>query len=142
MVLFLCYLVLLTYVMFFSDDFGRSGHEAYAYNLRLFHEIRRFYRYRHQLGMTAFLMNTVGNVVCFMPFGFFLPLLLRIAERWYGTLFLSFLMSLFIETVQLLLRVGSFDVDDMFLNTVGGCLGYIVCQIAQVWLRWRRTGRL
>ena len=45
-VLFISYLVVLTYFMFFSDGFGRSGHEEYAYNLILFKEIKRFYKYR------------------------------------------------------------------------------------------------
>ena len=28
--------------------------------------------------------------------------------------------------MQLILRVGCFDVDDLLLNTVGGCIGYFV----------------
>jgi len=43
-------------------------------------------------------------------------------------LILSFLLTLSIETIQLVFKVGSFDVDDMFLNTLGGIAGYIcVC---------------
>ena len=38
-------------------------------------------------------------------------------------------MSLFIESVQLLTRVGSFDVDDLILNTLGGILGYVLFYI-------------
>ena len=72
------------------------------------------------MGTKAFLLNIVGNVVCFMPFGFILPIITRLGERWLNTLLLSFLLTLSIETIQLVFRVGSFDVDDMFLNTVGG----------------------
>lgn len=123
--LFIGYLVVLTYFMFFSDGFGRSGHTEYAYNLVLFKEIKRFFRYRELLGMQAFLLNIVGNVVCFMPFGFFLPTISRRAGSWYTVVMLSFFLSLAIETIQLVFRVGSFDVDDMFLNTLGGMLGYL-----------------
>ena len=42
-------------------------------------------------------------------------------------LILSFLLTLSIETIQLVFKVGSFDVDDMFLNTLGGIAGYL-CQ--------------
>lgn len=112
----------------FSDGFGRSGHEEYAYNLILFKEIKRFYKYRELLGMRSFLLNTVGNVICFMPFGFILPIISRRGKKWYNTFLLSFLMSFGIETIQLIFKVGSFDVDDMFLNTLGGIAGYIcVC---------------
>lgn len=124
-VLFFCYLLMLTYFMFFSDGFGRSEYTEYRYNLTLFKEIRRFYTYRELLGMKAFLINTVGNVVCFMPFGFILPIITELGKKWYNTLLLSFLMTLSIETIQLVFKVGSFDVDDMFLNTAGGVAGYI-----------------
>ena len=76
-VLFISYLVVLTYFMFFSDGFGRSGHEAYAYNLILFKEIKRFLQIQGASWMRSFLLNTVGNVICFMPFGFILPIISR-----------------------------------------------------------------
>lgn len=133
-VLFIGYLIVLTYFMFFSDGFGRSIHEGYAYNLILFKEIKRFYTYRELLGMKAFLLNTAGNVICFMPFGFILPLISRRGGKWYNTFLLSFLLSFGIEVLQLVFKVGSFDVDDMFLNTLGGITGYI----SVVLFRWIR----
>lgn len=135
--LFIGYLVIMTYFMFFSDGFGRSGHTEYAYNLVLFREIKRFYKYRELLGMRSFLMNTLGNVICFMPFGFMLPIISRRGRKWYNTFLLSFLFTLGIETVQLVFKVGSFDVDDMFLNTIGGIAGYLslmICKgIRRIW---------
>ena len=77
----------------------------------LFKEIKRFYKYRELLGMRSFLLNTVGNVICFMPFGFILPIISRRGKKWYNTFLLSFLMSFGIETIQLIFKVGSFDVD-------------------------------
>ena len=38
----------------------------------------------------------------------------------------SFELSLLVELLQLVFKVGSFDVDDLFLNTIGGLLGYLV----------------
>lgn len=131
-VLFICYLITLTYFMFFSDEFGRGSHERYAYNLVLFKEIKRFFKYRKLLGTKAFLLNTVGNVVCFMPFGFILPLISERGGKWYNTFLLSFLLSFSIELIQLIFKVGSFDVDDMFLNTLGGIAGYICVVIVRM----------
>jgi glycopeptide antibiotics resistance protein len=54
------------------------------------------------------------------------------------TILLSFLFTLGIELTQLVLRVGSFDVDDIFLNTVGGILGYLAYQVVQQTRIWRR----
>ena len=37
----------------------------------------------------------------------------------------TFGLSLAIELIQLVSKVGSFDVDDLMLNTLGGVLGYL-----------------
>ena len=34
-----------------------------------------------------------------------------------------------VEIIQLVTKIGSFDVDDLFLNTIGGVLGYFVYKI-------------
>ncbi len=36
----------------------------------------------------------------------------------------GFSISLTVEVIQLITRVGCFDVDDMILNTLGAALGY------------------
>lgn len=141
-VIFICYLIFLAYFLFFSEDFGRGTHfqEEYAYNLVPLKEIRRFIVYRKVVGTRSFLLNIVGNIVGFMPFGFFLPVVSRRSRHWYNTVLLSFLFSLSIETIQLVFKVGSFDVDDMLLNTLGGILGYILYRIVQR-IRVRRKQR-
>ena len=48
-VLFICYLLMLTHFMFFSDGFSRSEYTEYHYNITLFKEIKRFYTYRELL---------------------------------------------------------------------------------------------
>lgn len=49
-----------------------------------------------------------------------------------------------LETLQLVFKVGSFDVDDMFLNTLGAAAGYLCYRLVQ-WtrckLRKRRLSR-
>lgn len=143
-VLFIGYLFLLVYFMFFAESFGRVCYEdrKYAYNFTLFKEITRFYQYRHVLGMEAFLLNVAGNVIAFMPCGFFLPVVSRRSKHWYNTVLLCFLLSLGVEMTQLVFKVGSFDVDDLFLNTAGGILGYISYRLVQRfrirYRRWRR----
>lgn len=131
-VLFLLYLGLLVYFMFFAESFGRDTTQRnYAYNLELFKEIRRFYTYRHKLGFEAFFLNVFGNVIGFLPCGFFLPIVSRRGRRWYNAILLCFALSLCIEVTQLVFKVGSFDVDDLFLNTLGGALGYMINRIVQ-----------
>ena len=42
------------------------------------------------------------------------------------------MFTVIIESVQLILKVGSFDVDDMILNTMGVIIGYIVFKLLYV----------
>ncbi|MCC8127068.1 MAG: VanZ family protein [Clostridiales bacterium] len=138
-VLFIIYLAFLVYFLIFAESLGRDiVQPEYAYNLTLFKEIRRFYIYREQLGMKAFLLNDVGNVVAFMPCGFFLPVVSRRSKQAGNTICLCFAFSLCIELTQLIFRVGSFDIDDIFLNTIGGILGYISYRMVQALRAGRR----
>ena len=123
-ILFLVYLLMLEYFLFFAEATGRVSDRSYQYNLVLFHEIRRFLTYRHTLGFWAVTLNLVGNVIAFVPFGFFLPLLMH-KMRYFGkTILFGFEASVLIEVIQLFSKVGSFDVDDILLNTAGVVLGY------------------
>lgn len=132
------YLACLIYFMFFSESYGRTAvNRDYHYNLVLFREIRRFIQYRHILGTTAVLINVAGNVAVFVPLGFALPVLFERIHSFGQVLILSFATSLLAETMQLVLRVGCFDVDDLLLNTVGGCIGYLGYRILRRYF-WKR----
>lgn len=125
--LFYLYIILLSYFLFFSERYGREiVMKNYHYNLQLFKEIRRFIKYRQQLGFEYFIVNIYGNILAFAPFGFLLPLLNPRFRRFFYTTFLCITFSLGVETVQLLLKVGIFDVDDIMMNTIGGILGYMI----------------
>ncbi len=126
--LFIVYLLLLFYLLFFSETYGRTMEDSgYRYNLELFKEIRRFWDNRDSLGFNSVITNLLGNIVAFAPFGFFLPMLCRAGRNVFACTFLSAVFSFGVEIIQLLTRVGAFDVDDIFLNAIGGfvgCLGY------------------
>ncbi|MDO5418127.1 MAG: VanZ family protein [Lachnospiraceae bacterium] len=139
-VMFLAYLALLVYFLFFAEAFGRTDNSRvdYAYNLTPLKEIQRFWTYREKLGIQAFLLNIVGNVAAFVPCGFFLPIVSRRSKKWYNTFLISFSFSLCVELTQLVSRVGSFDVDDLLLNTIGAVLGYLLYRMVQRARIWRR----
>lgn len=75
-------------------------------------------------GWGVALVNLLGNIIPFMPIGFLLPLLFR-SISWKGVSGIAVASSLCIETLQLVFRVGAFDVDDILLNTLGVLLGYL-----------------
>lgn len=135
-VLFYLYIILLSYFLFFSERYGRENLlQEYRYNLQFLKEIKRFIRYREQLGFESFVVNILGNVLAFAPFGFMLPLLNPRYRKFFSIAISSLFFSLTVEVVQLLLKVGIFDVDDLLLNTIGGLVGYISFLILHVIIR-------
>ena len=133
--LFGIYLVGLCYFLFFAENYGREfGQENYRYNLIPFKEIERFWKHRDLLGVHS-LYNLAGNVLGFMPAGFFIPTLWEKRKGFFFTVLLTFEMSLLVEILQLVFRVGSFDVDDLILNTLGGVLGYLLYLVMERWGR-------
>ena len=131
-VCFLAYLSLLGYAVFFSAGFGREERAEYRYNLTLFQEIGRYYGVGMRTGSwRLFLMNVVGNICVFMPFGWFLPVLIEKCRKWFSVLLFSLELSLAVEVVQLITKVGCFDVDDLLLNTMGGIMGYLMYKLTK-----------
>ncbi len=135
---FICYMILLVYFLFFSEEYGRDeAYSTYQYNLELFREIKRYLAYREQIGMVYFVINLLGNVIAFMPFGFLVPVMYREQRKGVNYMghyfrsflyvtFLGFMTSLVVEITQLITKVGCFDVDDLFLNTLGVVSGYLL----------------
>ena len=127
---FILYLIALVYFLFFSEGYDRNvTRTVYHYNLIPFREIRRFWDNRAVLGFIPVFTNLAGNVLAFFPFGFFLPPITRYKATFGFTVAMTFLFSLLVECIQLLTKVGCFDVDDMIMNTAGGFIGCMVFYI-------------
>lgn len=73
-----------------------------------------------------FIINFLGNVLMFVPIGFFLPLLWSVSGK--KVVLMGGCISLFIEITQLLLPRGT-DVDDLILNTAGTVLGLLLYKL-------------
>ena len=87
------------------------------------------YSYRDMVEKHDFyglLIGVLGNVVMFMPFGFFPPLLWRVSGR--KAVAVGFLSSLAVELTQLFLPRWT-DVDDLILNTLGAALGLLLYRL-------------
>ncbi len=78
---------------------------------------------RYEFGSYLFMKNIVGNMILFLPYGFFCSYYLKINKP-SAILILTLIASLSIELMQLMIgRV--FDVDDILLNLLGGYIGFI-----------------
>ena len=73
-------------------------------------------------------IDTILNIILFVPLGFFLPLLYKKYGHIGSVALVSFLLSLSIEIIQMFGR-GATDINDLITNTVGACLGFFIYQL-------------
>ena len=71
----------------------------------------------------------VGNFVMLLPLGIFLPLLYKRISNFILVFMVSLLVSGVIELLQLVTSFRSADVDDIFLNSLGACAGFVIYKI-------------
>jgi glycopeptide antibiotics resistance protein len=71
------------------------------------------------------LVNLLGNIIPFMPIGLLAPLVFR-SFSWWKALVLGVVTGLTCEVMEVIFRVGIFDVDDVILNALGVILGYAI----------------
>ena len=132
--MFFVYLAILSYLLFFG--YYRQVVRIDSYNLVPFKTINMYITFADYFQFKIWFTNLFGNVLAFMPFGFLLPVVFKRLRSYWVVTFLSFLFSLFVETMQLTFHVGGFDVDDILLNTIGGFFGYLIFKIIH-WLFYK-----
>jgi glycopeptide antibiotics resistance protein len=77
------------------------------------------------VGGWPMVVNVLGNVAAFVPFGFLIPPLRDARTGVARVALLSLMLSAQIEALQYLSGRRTADVDDLLLNTLGGVLGYL-----------------
>lgn len=130
-IIFFIYIMNLGYVLLFDPDFGRNVENLVGYdliNLKWLRTIQLFI-YGYQIGvldLESILMNIVGNFVIFMPMAYFLPFFFRKQRKIYIFILTIAVIVLGVEVFQVLLRTGSGDIDDWFLNVLGAVFLYLI----------------
>ena len=69
------------------------------------------------------MVNLFGNIIPFMPIGLLAPLVVR-SISWQKALVLGVVTGLTCEVMEVVFRVGIFDIDDVILNAFGVMVGY------------------
>ena len=111
--IFIIYILCLYHVLTYQNT-GYAG-----INLVPFKEM-----FRYTFGSDKFMKNIVGNIVLFIPFGFFTSHYLN-TKKAITPVIITLIVSACAEGMQYYLgRV--FDVDDILLNVFGGFLGYLL----------------
>lgn len=109
---------------FYNYDWGMVKANWRRANLIPFKTILLFIN--SKLAMRDIVGNLLGNVLGFIPFGILVPMLFPALATIKRMLQVAFGISFLFELVQLIFVLGSFDVDDLLLNTIGAALGYYI----------------
>lgn len=116
-VTFVIYLLAVFYITFLS----RESSEIRK-NLHLFESYINFFIYENDF----YLEMIVKNIIMTIPFGIYLPLLFKSFRSGVKVTLAGFLYSLSIELSQYVTGRGLFELDDLFNNTIGAAIGYLL----------------
>ena len=110
-------------IVLFMTVLGRRTHDYYTdnYNFEWFHSYRQIIIDNDG----KMLISVLQNIIMFIPIGLTLSMVFRRKHGFSVPLGISILFSLLIETCQLLLKSGLFELDDLFNNTLGALIGII-----------------
>ena len=112
-------LVFVTYILLLFELVTDRDVVMSGTNLIPFKEILRY-----KVGSANFYKQVIGNIVMFIPFGFFASYYTK-SKKMSNLILMTFLASLTIEIVQKYIG-RSFDIDDIILNVLGGMLGFFI----------------
>ena len=118
----LLFLSFVLYMFLLFELVTSTDFESYSNNFIPFKEILRY-----KLDSKLFYKNVLGNVLLFVPFGYFVCTFLK-NKKLYISFIITLITSLSIELIQM--NIGrSFDIDDIILNLCGGIIGYLIYRL-------------
>ena len=128
-----CLLVELAGIVYFTLGFREIG-TSHRYELEF------FWSYKEWIlgGNVRLGMEVINNILLFFPLGFLLNDVLEKAS--FGkVLILAIFLSITVESTQLVCKLGLFELDDIFNNTLGAiagwCLFHILRSPVKKWCR-------
>jgi len=138
--IFLLYIFYLIWLLFFDSTYNRVGstvdYSVYIQqktNFTPFITIRRYLRNITLDRQThSAILNLLGNLIAFMPVGFFAPLLFWSMRKFWIFIPTLLLVLVGVEGLQLWMRVGSCDIDDVILNLIGALMVYFFMKIPPI----------
>lgn len=81
----------------------------------------------NNISVTRILENILGNIAIFIPFGLLLPIVQKDMSK--KIILYGLITSALIEIIQYVFALGSSDIDDLTLNTLGTIIGYLLYKI-------------
>ena len=144
---FLIYSVTICTLTLFDEVFGRQGitiikwnrellslYTKYSFNIVPFKTINLFVSgyFNGIVSLKNFSMNIFGNLLIFMPYGIFLPLIFKKQDKFKNFIITITISVLIIELLQFITMSGSCDIDDLILNILGATIVFFIFKIKYI----------
>lgn len=112
-------LFFILYTLLLFELLTGTENSSYGQNLIPFTEI-----FRYKVGSELFYYNVIGNIVMFIPFGYFVSRYIN-ANKISSIFVVTLVASFTVELVQS--KIGrAFDIDDIILNVAGAICGFLL----------------
>lgn len=142
-IFFILYLILFITLTLFDPMFGRMQKgfitskeviDIYLKNSFNIIPFKTIFNYIYRLfsmsiNLNIVITNLIGNLVCLMPLGLFIPLLFKKYNNTKSILVISITLVFIIEILQFITLSGSCDIDDIILNVLGAYIAFKITNI-------------
>ena len=136
-VLFFLYCGFMIWLLFFGTrqpDYGDYWAQvAKNYSVKPLYTIRNYLWVLRHSNNAALIrhcaVNLIGNVLLFIPAGYFFPRLWHFFRPFWRFFLWKFFLLLLVEAAQLFSLRGRLDVDDIILNLSGALIGFLICKL-------------
>lgn len=119
------------FFLLYATFLSRSVAQYYSYRLELMWSLKNTFSLNCEpnicLDDPEMLEAIVINLLLMVPVGYLLPLVAAVRSKavsGWQIIISGFMLSVLIEVIQLVTRLGMLDVDDVVFNTTGTAIGY------------------
>lgn len=136
-IIFIIYIGLIIWIIMFKCNLIDSMNDAYIFlkdmsikeRILVFSTPFKNY-FMESVNSPKYVFNEddLLNVIIFIPMGLYLSYFIK-NKKFLKALLITFGVSLFFELFQLFTVIGSFTIQDLMTNVIGGIIGYLVYKL-------------
>lgn len=123
--LLIIYTIIIIYFMFFGFGRPQINNTIQDYRFSII-PTRIPLWYPKKLSLLWFF--SLGNLLAFVPFGILIPMIFNI--RYLKFIFIFLISITTLEILQMITYLGSFDAEDIIINSIGASIGFFSYKIS------------
>lgn len=128
LILLIVYLIAIIYFMFFGFGRPQISDTLQEYRFSIIPDsIPLWFPNHFSLDTLKLWIFSLGNLLAFVPFGILIPMIF--GTKYYKFIFVFLISILSLEILQMMTYLGSFDIEDIIINSIGATIGFFSYKI-------------